>query len=134
MQGAPATMQARPQYEQIVDEVVAFLTDRTQAAIEAGIAASQIVWDPGFGFGKDFTHNMNLLKGLSTLTCHAPVLIGLSRKRMIAELLGDTSIDRTHASVMAAMLCVQKGARIVRTHDVAPTVHSLAVLAGAAQT
>jgi len=134
MQGAPATMQASPHYVQIVDEVMAFLKERTQAAVEAGIAVSQILWDPGFGFGKDFTHNMNLLKGLSALTRQAPVLIGLSRKRMIAELLGDSSIDRTQASVMAAMLCVQKGARIIRTHDVEPTVHSLAVLAGAAQT
>ncbi len=131
MQGAPASMQASPHYEQIVEDVVAFLTERTRACVEAGVVASQIVWDPGFGFGKDFTHNMDLLNGLSVLTRQYPVLIGLSKKRMIAELLGDTSIDRTQASVMAAMLCVQKGARIVRTHDVAPTVHSLAVLAGA---
>lgn len=127
MLGEPRTMQAAPSYSDVVYEVTEFLLQRKQACIDIGISSSQIVLDPGFGFGKNLVHNLTLLKGLAHLSKHAPVLIGLSRKRMFAQILGNDDVSRVSASVAAALLCVQQGASIVRVHDVEQTVHALAV-------
>lgn len=129
MLGEPRTMQEQPVYTDVVAEVRQFLESRRQACMDAGIDASLIVLDPGFGFGKSLLHNLTLLKHLADLGSHAPLLTGLSRKRMFAQILGNESADRTTASVSAALLCVQNGSSIVRVHDVAPTVQALAVFA-----
>ena len=127
MQGQPRSMQQAPEYSDVLAEVTQFLMDRRQVCIDAGIPASQIVIDPGFGFGKNLEHNLTLLQGLETLCDNAPVLIGLSRKRMFANILNNDSVSRVVASVTAALLCVQRGASIVRVHDVEETAHALAV-------
>ena len=129
MLGEPRTMQREPVYTDVVVEVGRFLEDRRQACIDAGIEASSIVLDPGFGFGKTLVHNLTLLKHLGSLGECAPLLTGLSRKRMFAQILGNEAVDRVTASVCAAVLCVQNGSSIVRVHDVAPTVQALAVYA-----
>ena len=127
VKGNPKTMQASPQYDNVVTEVNEFLAQRLQACVNAGIESGQIVIDPGFGFGKNLQHNLQLLRQLHTLTEQAPVLTGLSRKRMFAEILGDPEVSREAASVTGALLCVQQGASIVRVHDVQPTVDALKV-------
>lgn len=127
MQGQPRSMQHSPEYTDVVAEVTQFLVGRRQICIEAGIDASQIVLDPGFGFGKNLSHNLALLQGLEVLCAEAPVLIGLSRKRMFGQILGSESVSRVVASVTAALLCVQRGASIVRVHDVQETAQALEV-------
>ena len=111
----------------MVAEVVEFLQQRTEQVVGMGIAKDQILWDPGFGFGKTAEHNLQLLNGLKELGKHSAVLIGLSRKRFLGEILNDSTADRTVASVTAATLCVQQGASIVRVHDVQQTVDALKV-------
>ena len=128
MQGEPGSMQRAPQYADVVGEVARFLTERVQAAVDAGIAAERIVVDPGFGFGKTLEHNLRLLEQLAAL--HAvgrPVLVGLSRKSMLGLLTGRTAGERVHSSIAAALLAVQRGAAIVRVHDVAATRDAIAV-------
>ncbi|MFT4728985.1 MAG: dihydropteroate synthase [Granulosicoccus sp.] len=127
MQGQPRSMQQSPKYTDVVAEVSHFLMDRRKICINAGIDASQIVLDPGFGFGKNLSHNLTLLRGLEVLCAEAPVLIGLSRKRMFGQILGSDSVSRVVASVTAALLCVQRGASIVRVHDVQETAQALEV-------
>lgn len=127
MLGQPGTMQEAPAYNDVMAEVMTFLMQRRQVCIDAGMEPSQIVLDPGFGFGKNLTHNLTLMKELASLCKQAPVLIGLSRKRMFAQILGDNDINRVTASVSAALMCVQQGASIVRVHDVAQTIQALAV-------
>lgn len=127
MKGEPRTMQQSPQYASVVDEVIQFLLGRRQACLDVGMESSRIVLDPGFGFGKNLSHNIALLKHLDRLCQEAPVLVGLSRKRMFAQILQSDEADRTVASVSAALLCVQRGASIVRVHDVEQTVQALAV-------
>ncbi|WP_088917622.1 dihydropteroate synthase [Granulosicoccus antarcticus] len=127
MKGEPRTMQQEPVYADVLVEVGQFLAERRQVCIAGGVAESSIVLDPGFGFGKTLKHNLTLLKYLSRLGNGSPLLTGLSRKRMFAQILGSDSVDRVTASVSAALLCVQNGASIVRVHDVAPTVQALAV-------
>lgn len=131
MQGEPRSMQANPQYEDVVAEVTGFLLERAHAAIASGVARENIVLDPGFGFGKNLEHNLLLLKHLDRLAMHGyPVLAGLSRKRMIGSLLGDVPLDqRLHGSVAAAAIAAMKGARIVRVHDVKETVEALKIAA-----
>ena len=128
MKGTPATMQAGPDYKDVVSEVTEFLLQRTDALMGLGIAKDQVLWDPGFGFGKTAAHNLELLNGIGQLAQHAPVLIGLSRKRLFAEILGSADADRTVASVTAAVWGVQQGASIVRVHDVRQTADALKVL------
>lgn len=127
MQGQPRSMQHSPEYTDVVAQVTQFLVGRRQACVDAGMIAAQVIIDPGFGFGKNLSHNLALLQGLEVLCAHAPVLIGLSRKRMFAQILGSDSASRVVASVTAALLCVQKGASIVRVHDVRETAQALDV-------
>ncbi len=128
MQGEPATMQDAPAYAEVVGEVHDWLAARCAAVVEAGVAAPRIALDPGFGFGKTLEHNRRLLAGLSRLAdLGQPVLVGLSRKSSLGRLTGRTVGDRLAASLAAALLAAQRGARIVRVHDVAPTRDALAV-------
>lgn len=128
-QGEPQTMQDRPAYADVVGEVLAFLRARVQAAEAAGIARDRIVIDPGFGFGKAFEHNLDLLRSLARFSeTGLPVLAGLSRKGMLGQITGRPVDERVFASVAAALIAVHHGARIVRVHDVAATRDALAVL------
>ena len=129
MQGEPRSMQRDPQYEDVVAEVTAFLAQRVEAAQQAGIARERIVIDPGFGFGKNTGHNLELLQGLSTIAgLGQPVLVGLSRKSLFGKITGKPVADRVSASVAAALLAVERGAALVRVHDVAATRDALLVL------
>lgn len=128
MRGNPQTMQGDPHYDDVVAEVGAFLRERAAAAQRAGIAAERIVLDPGFGFGKTAEHNLMLLRGLGNIAALGyPVLVGLSRKSLLGKLTGRAVGDRMPASVTAALLAVERGARIVRVHDVGATRDALAV-------
>ena len=134
MQGEPRTMQQSPRYEDVVTEVDAFLAGRAQACRAAGIAANRICIDPGFGFGKTLEHNLVLLAGLRRLTAGPyPVLVGLSRKSMLAALLQRPVEDRLPGSLALATAAVLAGARIVRTHDVAATRDAVRVAAAIAR-
>lgn len=122
MKGVPETMQLSPRYTSVLAEVESFLVDRLQSLIGAGISADRILVDPGFGFGKTVEHNFSLLKGLRQLDVLGyPVLVGMSRKSMLGSVTGRDVADRVVAGALAAMLAIQSGARIVRTHDVAAT-------------
>ncbi|MHB8623893.1 MAG: dihydropteroate synthase [Sulfuricaulis sp.] len=126
MQGQPRVMQDSPCYQDVVAEVTAFLRARMQAAQAAGIPAERLVVDPGFGFGKTLAHNLELLHGLKQLKgLGATILAGLSRKSMIGKALGLPIERRLYASVALAVIAVQNGAKIVRVHDVGPTVEAL---------
>jgi dihydropteroate synthase len=126
--GTPANMQIDPQYDDVVAEVLAFLGDRVRVVRVAGVAAERIVVDPGFGFGKTLEHNLELLRALDRFnTCGALVLAGISRKLMLGRITGRSVGERLHASVAAALIAVEKGAHIVRVHDIAATRDALAV-------
>jgi dihydropteroate synthase len=128
-QGAPADMQRNPRYDDVVSDIYAFLAQRVQALRAAGVAMERVAVDPGFGFGKTLEHNLQLLRELHRFgAIGAVVLAGISRKAMLGLISGREVGDRLHASVAAAMLAVQQGARIVRVHDVATTRDALAVL------
>jgi dihydropteroate synthase len=127
-QGDPQTMQQQPYYQNVVAEVSAFLRERTAAAQAAGIRRERIVADPGFGFGKTLAHNLSLLRDLKQLTeLGVPVLAGLSRKSMLGALTGQDVGQRLPASVAAALIAVQRGANIVRVHDVRATVDAMKI-------
>lgn len=123
MQGEPRTMQAEPRYRDVVTEVADFLAQRVESCLAAGIRREQLVIDPGFGFGKTLEHNLALLNGIEALRqSGVPVLAGLSRKSMLGSITGRTSTDqRLAASLAAALLAAQRGAAILRVHDVAET-------------
>ncbi len=128
MQGTPMTMQSAPRYNDVVDEVMAFLQQRIAACVEVGIVHERLILDPGFGFGKSVAHNLQLLAGLPRLAQYGlPLMVGLSRKSMIASLIGRRVDERLPASVALALLAVQRGARLVRVHDVAATADALAM-------
>jgi dihydropteroate synthase len=128
-QGTPATMQQNPVYQDVLDEVSEFLRVRIAVLEEAGIARQRIVIDPGFGFGKTVAHNLEILRHLNKLNVLGmPILAGLSRKSMLGAITGRDVGDRVVASVTAAMLAVQRGASIVRVHDVRETVDALKLL------
>jgi dihydropteroate synthase len=134
MQGEPRTMQDAPRYADVVADVRGFLAERIRACREAGIDASRLVVDPGFGFGKRVVDNLVLLKSLARLNeLGVPVAVGLSRKSMLARLTGREVVDRTAGSVALATIAVLHGARIVRAHDVAATVDAVRVAAAVAQ-
>jgi dihydropteroate synthase len=127
-QGNPQTMQAQPQYQDVVAEVLQFLRVRIAAVEAAGIARERIVVDPGFGFGKTLAHNLELLRSLEAFNeLGVPVLAGLSRKSILGAITGQDVEHRDYASVAAALLAVQRGAKIVRVHDVRATVDALKV-------
>lgn len=128
-QGNPQTMQEQPAYQNVVAEVRAFLSERIAAAEAAGIQRDRMVIDPGFGFGKTLAHNLALLRELNRLSeLGVPVLAGLSRKSMLGALTGQDVAQRLPASVAAALIAVQRGANIVRVHDVRATVDALRIL------
>ena len=135
MLGEPRTMQEAPDYDDVVGEVHRFLAERIFAAEMAGIAKKHMVVDPGFGFGKNSAHNLALLARLERFTeLGVPVLAGLSRKRTIGEVTGrDDPRERVHGSVAAHLVAAQRGARIVRVHDVAATVGALRLWQAVAQ-
>lgn len=129
MLGEPRTMQQSPDYDDVVGEVHRFLAERIFSCEIAGIDKKKIIVDPGFGFGKNREHNLQLLARLQRFTeLGVPVLAGLSRKKTIGELTGrDIPAERLHGSVAAHLIAAQHGARIVRVHDVAATVDALKV-------
>jgi dihydropteroate synthase len=134
MKGEPRTMQDAPDYDDVTAEVQAFLAARIASCIEAGIVRARLVVDPGFGFGKRVSDNLVLLKQLGNLRgLGVPLLVGLSRKSMLARLTGRAVEDRISGSVALAAIAVLNGARIVRAHDVAATLDAIRVAAAVAQ-
>jgi dihydropteroate synthase len=127
MRGEPRTMQDDPHYDDVVAEVESFLLERMASAKAAGIAHERIFIDPGFGFGKTLDHNLALMRALPRLRKVAPVLVGVSRKRMIGVLTGRDIQDRMAGSLAAAIRAVENGAAIVRVHDVRETTDALKV-------
>ena len=130
MQGLPENMQINPKYQDVVGEVARYLKERAAECIAAGIAPQRITLDPGFGFGKNLQHNIALMRHLPELMAETgfPLLIGVSRKRMIGELTGEADVaERVHGSVAAALASVARGAQIVRVHDVKATADALKV-------
>ncbi|QFT56243.1 dihydropteroate synthase [Microbulbifer sp. THAF38] len=126
MQGQPNTMQSAPAYGDVVSEVANYLAGRIEACEAAGISREHLLLDPGFGFGKTDAHNLALLRALSQLgPAETPILAGLSRKSMIGRLLQREVEDRLPGSLALAMLAAQRGAKILRVHDVAETVDVL---------
>ena len=130
MQGLPETMQNNPQYQDVVAEVAGYLKARAQACRAAGIRSERIVLDPGIGFGKNLQHNIQLMRHLPDLQAQTdlPLLIGVSRKRMIGEITGEAEpAQRIHGSVAAALYAAERGAAILRVHDVKATADALKV-------
>ena len=126
MQGEPRTMQLAPQYDDVVAEVGAFLVQRRADCLAAGIAPGAIVLDPGIGFGKTESHNLTLLRRLpELLALGSPLLVGVSRKGFIGRILGKDANGRLNGGLGLAALAAGWGARIIRTHDVAPTVEAV---------
>jgi dihydropteroate synthase len=134
MQGSPRTMQENPHYDDVAAEVEVFLQQRAAACRAAGIDADRILLDPGFGFGKTLQHNLQLLAGLPRITAGAyPVLIGLSRKSMLAKLTGRPVAERMAGSLALHSIGTLHGARIIRAHDVKETCDAVAVAWAARQ-
>jgi dihydropteroate synthase len=128
MQGDPGTMQRSPDYGDVVTEVETFLLQRVDACVAHGIARERLLLDPGFGFGKSVQHNLQLLRGLPRLAgLGLPLLVGLSRKSLIGKLIGREVQQRLPASLALAVLAAERGATIIRTHDVAATADALAM-------
>ena len=129
MKGTPRSMQHDPVYNDVCDEVLRFLLERAQDCVDSGLPAGHVIIDPGFGFGKTLQHNLQLFSGLRAfVSAPYPVLVGVSRKSMLGQLTGRGVDDRMAASVTAAVLAAQVGAKILRVHDVAETVDALKVL------
>ena len=123
MQRDPLTMQFDPEYQDVIAEVSLFLQERAQALIAVGVNANRIALDPGFGFGKSLEHNLNMLKNFAAFSSLGfPVLAGISRKSMLGKLTGKDTNERIAPSVAAAIMAADRGARIVRVHDVPETV------------
>lgn len=129
MRGDPRSMQHEPVYADVAEEVESFLLERAGEAEARGLSREKIVIDPGFGFGKLLGHNLDLLRNLSRLASHGyPVLVGLSRKSMLGQITGREVEQRLAGSVALALLAAQRGAAVVRVHDVAETRDALQVL------
>ena len=129
MQGEPQTMQSAPRYVELPGDIIRFLEGRVRACEAAGIAADRIIVDPGFGFGKDDRQNLEILAKLDQFAeLNLPLLVGLSRKSMLGNLTGNAVTDRLAPGLAAAVIAVQKGARIVRTHDVKATLDAMALV------
>jgi dihydropteroate synthase len=130
MLGEPRTMQDAPEYADVVDDVCQFLQNRIDACLAAGISRARVIVDPGFGFGKTLAHNLALLRNLDRIAALGyPVLAGLSRKSMLGQILDRPVDKRLYGGLAMAILARQKGAAIIRVHDVAETVDALRVLA-----
>lgn len=130
MQGQPRSMQHQPDYQQVVTEVLHWLLQRAKQCEAAGIAASQIILDPGFGFGKSLSHNYQLLAALPEFIASGyPVLAGMSRKSMIGQLLKRDVSERLAGSIACATIAAMQGAQIIRVHDVTETADALAIVA-----
>jgi dihydropteroate synthase len=130
MLGEPRTMQENPQYDDVVDDVKAFLHDRLTAATNAGIKEGRIQLDPGIGFGKTLEHNLELLRRLHELTTLGrPIVVGTSRKSFLGRITGRDVTERVHATVATTVIAFERGARVFRVHDVAATRDALAVAA-----
>jgi len=129
MQGEPRSMQNKPEYHSVVDDIQLFLQQRVNECIVSGMQRDNILLDPGFGFGKNLQHNLQLLKRLDAFNdLQLPLLVGLSRKSMFASILDGAPVEeRLHASLAAAVLSWQKGAKVFRVHDVKPTLDALKV-------
>lgn len=128
MQGQPRTMQANPKYTDVVQDVLAFLRNRSAECIAAGVCKENLIWDVGFGFGKTVQHNYQLLQRLTTFCEDGyPLLVGLSRKSMIGAVLDKPVEERLIGSAVGALIAAQNGARILRVHDVAATADALKV-------
>lgn len=129
MQGTPQTMQHSPRYADVVREVRDYLSTRIDCCVAAGVDLTRLMIDPGFGFGKTMAHNTELLSRLQDLRYRdLPLLVGLSRKSMLGTITGRAVDERVHASVAAALLAAQRGADLLRVHDVAATSDALKVL------
>lgn len=134
MQGEPQTMQDSPQYDDVTTAVRTFLADRVAACEAAGIARERLLIDPGFGFAKTLAHNLSLFRHMQALhDLHLPLLVGVSRKSMIGNVLGREVDQRLAGSLALAALAVQQGAHILRVHDVAETVDVLRMLEAVAE-
>ena len=128
MQGQPRTMQANPHYENVVQDVLAFLQKRTNECLSDGVQKENLIWDMGFCFGKSVQHNYQLLQNLNEFCQNGyPVLAGLSRKSMIGAVLNKAVDQRVIGSAAGALIAAQKGAKILRVHDVAATSDMLKV-------
>jgi dihydropteroate synthase len=129
MQGTPETMQQNPTYKDVVAEVMEFLRQRIEAAISAGIIQSNIIIDPGFGFGKTLQHNLLLLSSLAEFkSLGVPLLVGMSRKSMIGMILDKPVDARLYGSIASAVIAALLGADIVRVHDVAETIDAISIV------
>lgn len=130
MQGDPTTMQVQPEYKDVVNDVVEFFQQRIAACEKVGISSDKLLLDPGFGFGKNLQHNRKLMQHLAEFqSFKIPLLVGVSRKRMLGDILAGRPVDdRVTASAAMALLAVQRGAWIVRVHDVKETADVLKVL------
>ncbi len=126
MQRDPVTMQFNPEYKDVVTEVIAFLQERTDSLMDVGIDKDRIAIDPGFGFGKSLEHNLQMLAHFDLfLKLNYPVLAGVSRKSMLGKVTGKETNERVAASIAAAVMAADRGAKIVRAHDVSETVDAL---------
>jgi dihydropteroate synthase len=126
MQGDPKTMQNNPVYDSVVEDISAYFDERVAQCEHAGIPAERILIDPGFGFGKTLVHNLQLIKQLSKLVNKGlPVLVGMSRKSMIGHVLNRPMDERLYGGLSVAVMAYERGAQIVRVHDVGPTVDAL---------
>ncbi len=134
MQGEPRTMQHQPHYQDVVAEVLEFLVRARESCLSAGVAQDAIVLDPGVGFGKGLEHNMTLLKELPRLVAlGSPLLVGVSRKSFIGRILDRGAEERLYGGLGLAALAVSMGARIIRTHDVAPTLDAIRMVGAVLQ-
>lgn len=128
MRGRPASMQKSVHYDDVLGDVSSFLSERTQALLDAGISQDRLVVDPGFGFGKSLEHNYQLLKHLSVFKeLNLPIMVGISRKSMIGDVINKPVKERIYGSLAATVLALNNGASIIRTHDVSATVDSIRV-------
>lgn len=128
MQGQPETMQNKPQYADVLSDVMGFLKNRMSVCIKNGINSERIIIDPGFGFGKSLEHNLFLLKHIDCFAEIAPVLVGISRKTMLGQITGRDITERLSASIAAAVYAALHSAKIIRVHDVKETVDALEVV------
>ena len=130
MLGEPRTMQDDPRYDDVVDDVKAFLEERMAAAVKAGVREERIQLDPGIGFGKTLEHNLELLRRLDELVALGrPIVIGTSRKSFLGRLTGRDVTERVYATVATSVIAFERGVRVFRVHDVAATADALAVAA-----